>query len=70
MKTGLSAIFSSIFGVTEPAIYGYSLPMKTPFIVSIISSGIVGAYLGYFKVLTYINGGLGIFMPILYRTKW
>lgn len=63
VKTGvIPAIISSIFGVTEPAIYGYSLPMKTPFIVSIISSGIVGAYLGYFKVLTYINGGLGIFM--------
>ncbi|MCT8388942.1 PTS beta-glucoside transporter subunit IIABC [Leuconostoc holzapfelii] len=63
VKTGIiPTIISSIFGVTEPAIYGYSLPMKTPFIVSIISSGIVGAYLGYFKVLTYINGGLGIFM--------
>lgn len=63
VKTGIiPTIISSIFGVTEPAIYGYSLPMKTPFIVSIISSGIVGAYLGYFKVLAYINGGLGVFM--------
>src|SRR5699024_2698115 len=33
----IPAIISSLFGVTEPAIYGFSLPMRTPFIMSCIA---------------------------------
>lgn len=55
-------LISSIFGVTEPAIYGYTLPMKTPFIVSCLVSGIVGIYLSIFGVTGYAMGGLGIFL--------
>lgn len=55
-------LISSIFGVTEPAIYGYTLPMKTPFIVSCLVSGIVGIYLSLFGVTGYAMGGMGIFL--------
>lgn len=58
----MPAIISSIFGVTEPAIYGYSLPMRTPFIVSCIVSGIVGMYVSFFNVTGYAMGGMGIFL--------
>lgn len=62
VKTGLvPAFISSIFGITEPAIYGYTLPMRTPFIISCAVSAIVGAYLGFFNVIQYTSGGLGIF---------
>lgn len=63
VKTGVvPAIMSSIFGVTEPAIYGYTLPMRTPFFISCAISGLVGAYLSIFNVIKYANGGLGIFV--------
>lgn len=63
VKSGvLPSLISSIFGVTEPAIYGYTLPMRTPFIISCIVSGIVGVYLSIFNVTMYAMGGMGIFL--------
>lgn len=56
------ALISSIFGVTEPAIYGVTLPMRTPFIISCIVSGIVGGFVGMFHVTMYSVGALGIFL--------
>ena len=48
-----SASISGICGVTEPAIYGFALPEKTPFLFSLIGSGIGGAILGIFGVKKY-----------------
>lgn len=56
------ALISSIFGVTEPAIYGVTLPMRTPFIISCVVSGIVGGFVGMFNVTMYSVGALGIFL--------
>ena len=61
-QLAVPAIISAFFGVTEPAIYGISLPMKTPFIASCIGGAIQGAYLGLFRVIAYTSGGLGIFI--------
>jgi len=55
------AFISGIFGVTEPAIYGITLPLKKPFIISCIGAGIGGAIAGITSVKGYIIGGLGIF---------
>lgn len=55
------AFISAIFGVTEPAIYGVTLPMKTPFYLSCVVSAIIGGYVGFFKPISYVMGGLGIF---------
>lgn len=52
---------SGIFGVTEPAIYGMLLPLKKPFIISCIASGIGGAFYGFFNLRKFITGGMGIF---------
>lgn len=57
----LPAFISGIFGVTEPAIYGITLPLKTPFIISCIASGLGGAYLGFVGFKEYTMAGLGIF---------
>ncbi|MEZ0118577.1 UNVERIFIED_ORG: PTS system beta-glucosides-specific IIC component [Heyndrickxia coagulans] len=62
LKTlSIPAFISGIFGVTEPAIYGITLPKKKPFIISCIGAAIGGAVVGAFKVKTYLMGGLGIF---------
>lgn len=57
----IPAFISGIFGVTEPAIYGITLPKKKPFIISCIGAGIGGGIIGAFKTKTYMMGGLGIF---------
>ena len=60
-QIAMPAILSSVFGVTEPAIYGVTLPMKTPFYISCGVSGIIGAIVGFFNLQTYTMGALGIF---------
>lgn len=57
----ISAFISGIFGVTEPAIYGVTLPKKKPFVMSCIAAGVGGALIGLWGVKTYVVGGLGIF---------
>ena len=58
----MPAFISSIFGVTEPAIYGVTLPMKTPFYISCVVSGLIGAGLSFFDLKNHAMGALGIFM--------
>ncbi|MGV3010129.1 beta-glucoside-specific PTS transporter subunit IIABC [Streptococcus thoraltensis] len=60
-RIGWPAFVTGIFGITEPAIYGITLPMKTPFIISCIASGIAGALAGFLKLVSYTSGGLGVF---------
>lgn len=57
----IPSAISGVFGVTEPAIYGILLPLKKPFIISCIASGVAGAYYGYADLKEFIIGGLGIF---------
>ncbi len=58
---GIPSIISGLFGVTEPAIYGITLPLKKPFIMSCIASGIGGATIGLIGANGYVIGGLGVF---------
>lgn len=60
-KIAIPAFISSIFGVTEPAIYGVTLPRKKPFVISCVASAIGGAVVGFFRVKKFTNGGLGLF---------
>lgn len=57
----IPAFISGIFGVTEPAIYGVTLPLKKPFIISCIAAAVGGGFIGLFGSQNYIVGGLGIF---------
>ncbi|MFS0775033.1 beta-glucoside-specific PTS transporter subunit IIABC [Neobacillus sp. 3P2-tot-E-2] len=57
----IPAFISGIFGVTEPAIYGITLPLKRPFIISCIGGAAGGAILGFMGSQIYMVGGLGIF---------
>lgn len=58
---GLPAFLSGLFGVTEPAIYGITLPLKKPFIMSCIAGGIGGAIIAVLGARSYMAGPLGIF---------
>ncbi|MCO4489225.1 PTS system, beta-glucoside-specific IIABC component [Streptococcus infantarius subsp. infantarius] len=62
------AFISSIFGVTEPAIYGVTLPMRTPFIMTCVAGAIQGALLGFFNTTVYTMGGMGLFAIPSYFT--
>ncbi len=57
----IPAVISGFCGVTEPAIYGITLPRKTPFIFSCIGGAVGGAVMGLMGVKSYTMGGLGIF---------
>ncbi len=57
----IPAFISGIFGVTEPAIYGVTLPLKRPFIMSCIAAGVGGAVIAVTGSALYSAGPLGIF---------
>lgn len=57
----IPAVISGICGVTEPAIYGLSLPKRKPFIFSMIGGAVSGAFLTVMNVRGYTMGGLGVF---------
>lgn len=60
-KLSIPAFISGIFGVTEPAIYGITLPKKKPFWVSCVVGGVTGAIAMALGMQGYQMGGLGIF---------
>lgn len=57
----LPAWISGIFGVTEPAIYGVTLPRVKQFAITCIGGALGGAYLGLTNCLVYQMAGLGVF---------
>lgn len=66
----IPAAISGVFGVTEPAIYGITLPRKKPFVISCIAAGIGGAIIGAVGAKIYTFGGLGVFgIPTFIDTK-
>ncbi|MGF2146409.1 beta-glucoside-specific PTS transporter subunit IIABC [Vagococcus fluvialis] len=60
-ELSIPAFISGIFGVTEPAIYGITLPKKKPFWISCVVGGVTGAITMALGVQAYQMGGLGIF---------
>ena len=54
------AIISGLMGVTEPSIYGYTLPAKWPFIASMIGAAVGNGLMSMFGVKRYIMGAGGI----------
>jgi len=60
-NVAIPAFISGIFGVTEAAIYGVTLPKKKPFVITCIASAVGGAIIGLYSVYSYMLGGLGVF---------
>lgn len=55
------AIISAIAGVTEPAIYGITLPKKAPFFRTCAVAGVAGAVLCALGIKDYQMAGMGVF---------
>lgn len=55
------AFVSAIAGVTEPAIYGITLPKKIPFYITCVVAAVIGGLLMAFGVTSYTSAGMGIF---------
>lgn len=64
----IPAFISALFGVTEPAIYGITLPMRKPFIMTCVAGAIQGAFLSFFNTTSYTMGGMGLFAIPSYIT--
>lgn len=60
----IPGVISAFCGVTEPAIYGFLLPEKTPFVFSCIGGAVGSAIMGTVAVKQYVIGGLGIFSVV------
>lgn len=60
-QTALPAAISSFFGVSEPSIYGVTLPLKTPLFITWGCSAVGGAIMGLLDVKLYTMGGMGLF---------
>ncbi|MFD1406236.1 glucose PTS transporter subunit IIA [Robinsoniella peoriensis] len=55
------AIISGIAGVTEPAIYGITLPKKKPFIQTCVIAAIAGGVIAAMGARYYVVPGMGVF---------
>jgi PTS system beta-glucosides-specific IIC component len=58
---GIPAIISAVCGVTEPSIYGVTLPRKKPFVFSCIGAAVGGMIIAIKGCYMYTMAGLGIF---------
>lgn len=56
-----SALLSGLVGVTEPGLYGVTLPRKKVFIISCIGGAVAGLSAGLIGLTAYSMTGLGIF---------
>ncbi|MBS9443850.1 PTS transporter subunit EIIC [Photorhabdus heterorhabditis] len=56
-----TALISNLFGITEPAIYGVTLPLKRPFIIGCIGGALGGGIIGFYSGTAHIFGGMGVF---------
>lgn len=57
-SNALSAGVTAIFGITEPAIFGFNLKYKKPFICAMVSGGIGAAYVNFWG-----GGGTALILP-------
>lgn len=58
----IPSVISGFFGVTEPAIYGITLPRKKPFVLSCIAGAVTGGITGFFGSKLFASGPMGLFV--------
>lgn len=60
-ELAIPSFLSSVFGITEPALYGLVLPRKKVFYSVLASISIAGGIMGFFQSKSYNMGATGIF---------
>ncbi|MDX8045282.1 beta-glucoside-specific PTS transporter subunit IIABC [Gracilibacillus sp. S3-1-1] len=65
-QLGLSSGISAAIGITEPAMYGVNMKLKKPFVLAMISAGLIGAFAGWYGLKAYTMSGIvGVFaLPV------
>ncbi|SJN59876.1 PTS system beta-glucoside-specific EIIBCA component [Vibrio ruber DSM 16370] len=62
-----AAFITSLFGITEPGVYGVTLKLKKPFICAVIAAGCGGAIVGYAQSSAISMGMTSLLtVPIFY----
>lgn len=62
-----STLIASLFGITEPGVYGITLKLKKPFVCAVIAAAMGGAVAGYAKSSAISMGMPGLLtLPIFY----
>jgi PTS system beta-glucosides-specific IIC component len=56
-----SAAITGLFGITEPAVYGVTLPRKYPFIIACVSGAVGASVIGFAQTKVYSFGIPSIF---------
>ncbi|MCL2599060.1 MAG: glucose PTS transporter subunit IIA, partial [Firmicutes bacterium] len=56
----LSSVVTGIFGITEPIIYGVTLPRKKPFVMGVIGGAVGGGIAGALGSKIYNSGAWGL----------
>lgn len=64
-----SALSASIFGITEPAVYGVTLPYRRPFIFGCIGGALGSAVVGFYQTKVYSMGMASILTIFQYVPK-
>ena len=59
-KTGIAAFVTGLFGTTEPAIYGVTLPLRLPFVISCIGGALSGGFYGLMGNCSFMMGYSGL----------
>jgi len=67
-RLSLSAGLTALFGITEPAIYGVALRLKTPMICGCLAGAIGGAVAGAFNAVSwsYCIPGIAV-LPVFFK---
>ncbi|SJN54183.1 PTS system beta-glucoside-specific EIIBCA component [Vibrio ruber DSM 16370] len=56
-----SASVTALFGITEPAIYGFTLPRKRPFLFGCLGGALGGGLMGLYQAKVYSMGVMSLF---------
>ncbi|WNJ95886.1 glucose PTS transporter subunit IIA [Vibrio ruber] len=56
-----SAAVTAFFGVTEPAVYGFTLPNKRPFLFGCLGGALGGLLVGFYQTKVYSIGFMSLF---------
>ena len=59
-QTALSSSVTAYFGITEPALYGVTLPLKKPLIATMIGGAAAGLWAGLSHMRTFASASAGI----------
>ena len=64
-RNRISCFSFSTFGITEPALYGVTLPRKKAFYTTSFAVAVAGGIMGIFNTKVYINGGTGVLLYLV-----